>query len=73
MLVEQKRWTAHESGCDFLSVRTTWDRQKESWPVSHIRAKCSGESCTWRSDFVLYYSKGALYIRGRNTKETCDG
>jgi hypothetical protein len=80
LLIKQRGWTAHESGCGFTSVRTVWDKTipvatktpTGAW-VAHIKAKCGGEGCEWRSNFVLYLSKGTLFMRGRSTKEVCNG
>jgi hypothetical protein len=78
-VVKQNEWRAWESGCRFTSVRTVWDptiiattKTLGVW-VSHIKAKCGGEGCTWRSNFVLYVAQGTLHMSGRNTKEECKG
>jgi hypothetical protein len=77
--VKQHEWTAWESGCRFTSVKTVWDptipvatKTPLGVQVAHIKAKCGAEGCTWHSSFVLYFSKGTLYMTGRNGKEVCD-
>jgi hypothetical protein len=79
MTVRHKDWTGLESGCSFTSVKTKFDpniaRNTKTMGVNvaHVSARCSGEGCSWRSDFVLYFSQGVLYMRGRDGKEKCDG
>jgi hypothetical protein len=68
-----------EGGCRFASVKTVWDstidattKTRGAW-VSHINAKCGGEGCEWRERFVIYLSKGVMIMRGRSTREMCNG
>jgi hypothetical protein len=78
VFVDYKGFTAYESGCNFKTVRTAFDRSVASTTkttgvnVAHIAAECKGEACTWRSTFVLYVSKGVLTMRGRYGEENCD-
>ena len=63
MTVRHKDWTGLESGCSFTSVRTKFDpniaRNTKTMGVNvaHVSARCSGEGYSWRSDFVLYFSR----------------
>jgi hypothetical protein len=76
--VDHKGFTGFESGCNFKTVRTAFDRGIASTSktmgvnVAHISADCAAEACEYRSTLVLYVSKGVLTIRGRNGKDTCD-
>jgi hypothetical protein len=78
-MIKKNGFVAWESSCTFTSVRTKYDPSIDSSTktmgvnVGHVDAKCGGEGCTWRSKFVVYVSKGMMYMRGRNTEEKCDG
>jgi hypothetical protein len=78
--IKQNEWTAWESGCRFTELKTRFDptipvatKTPPGVWVAHVKAKCAGEGCTWRSSFVLYLSKGTLFMRGRSSKEVCNG
>ena len=65
--------------CSFTSVRTRFDRsiirntKEMGVNVAHISAQCSNEDCSYRSEFVVYFSQGILTMRGRNSQKKCDG
>jgi hypothetical protein len=75
--IKQNEWIGWEDGCRFTEVKTRFDptiplstKSGGVW-VAHIKAKCSGEGCDWHSNFVLYFSKGRLVMRGRNSRNSC--
>ena len=71
-----------EHGCHFLSVREWEDRRNpyatktpnRGAPTAEILAACSGEGCTWKERFVVYWSKGTLVLRIlKRDREQCKG
>jgi hypothetical protein len=76
--IKHNEWTGWEFSCKFIAAKTRFDptiprdtKNSGVW-VSHIEAKCFGLCTTWRSNFILYFSKGQLEMRGRNGKERPD-
>jgi hypothetical protein len=72
------RYEGWEHGCSYLSVREWDDRSKpyatktnRGAPTAEIVAACAGEGCTWREHLVVYWSKGTLWVRARQSGERC--
>jgi hypothetical protein len=78
--IKPSSYEGHEMGCNFTSVKTWFDpnivrnTKEMGVRVAQISAQCGGEGCTWRQTFIMYVSKGTLYMQQLSrSQDKCEG